>query len=309
MKQHLREIGNGLVGAIPAPLLRAFFKCFNTHPEIAERAGFYVLPRVFWAPIPNPDEINSAALSLPRALPGIDLRAQAALTLLDELAKFASEIAKMPAEQTDGAELWLANGTYTDFDAASLYAILRHLRPRRYVEIGCGFSTRFSGAAIERNLGDGFPCESHFIEPYPSDFFLQQRLPGTFHREKIQRTSITLFEQLESGDVLFIDTSHVLTTQGDVEHELLRILPILKPGVWVHIHDIFTPYDYPPEWVLGAPRAGNNEQYALECLLSGGDDWQVELPLYYLWRNHRERLDALLPLGVSRPQAFWIRRR
>jgi hypothetical protein len=307
MRKMLRDAGNALTAAIPASALRAFFKCFNTRPEIAEQAGFFVLPRVFWSPIPDPEEVDPEALAARRFLPGIDLREVACLSLLNDLTRFAPEIAEIPSERVPDSDLWLSNGTYTDFDAACLYAIVRHLRPRRYIEIGCGFSTRFSARAIERNLHDGFPCESHFIEPYPSEFFLTQKLPGTYHRQKIQQSAPALFEELEAGDILFIDTSHVLKTQSDVEHELLRILPILKPGVWVHIHDVFTPYDYPAEWVLGAPRAGNNEQYALECLLSGGRNWQVELPLYFLWKVHPEQLKLLNPRGTARPAAFWIR--
>ncbi len=74
--------------------------------------------------------------------------------------------------------------------------------------------------------------------------------------------------------MLFIDTSHVIKVQNDVEFELIHLLPSLKSGVIVHVHDIFTPYDYPAEWLIGSGpnRGGNNEQYALECLLSGGTD-------------------------------------
>jgi hypothetical protein len=308
MRKALRDAGNAVVATIPTRALRAFFKCFNTRPEVAEQAGFFVSPRTFWSPIPDPEEVDVAALSQRRILPAVDLREKACLGLLERLIQFAPEIAEMPAERVPGNDLWLSNETYTDFDAASLYAMLRLLRPRRYVEIGCGFSTTFSKCAIERNSRDGFPCESQFVEPYPSEFLLRQKLPGTLRREKVQQTPLDLFEKLGSGDVLFIDTSHVLKTQSDVEHELLRVLPLLKPGVWVHFHDIFTPYDYPSEWVLGAPRAGNSEQYALECLLSGGTNWQVELPLFLIWKEYRNHILKLNPRGAQRPAGFWVRR-
>jgi hypothetical protein len=119
---------------------------------------------------------------------------------------------------------------------------------------------------------------------------------------------VEFFSQLGDGDALFIDTSHVLRTQNDVEYELLRVLPSLAPGVWIHIHDIFTPYDYPEEWVFSVPRAGNNEQYALECLLSGGDRFQVELPLHLLWREHQDVLRPLYLPATDRPAAIWLRR-
>jgi hypothetical protein len=135
------------------------------------------------------------------------------------------------------------------------------------------------------------------------------KLPGEFLRQKVEQVPLERFQRLDAGDVLFIDTSHVIKVQNDVEFEFLHILPLLKPGVVVHIHDIFTPYDYPAEWLVGngPNRGGNNEQYALECLLSGGADWEVVLPVFLLWKDHRE---ALRPLVESngRPGAFWIRK-
>ena len=135
------------------------------------------------------------------------------------------------------------------------------------------------------------------------------KLPGQFIPKKIQQVPLEHFQQLESGDVLFIDTSHVIKVQNDVEYELLHILPSLKLGVIIHIHDIFTPYDYPAEWLIGSgPNyGGNNEQYALECLLSGGSHWEILLPVHLLWREHRQALQTLL-YTEHRPAAFWIRK-
>lgn len=308
MKLLLRRITDTLAALVPPAAVRYWLKSFANHPELAERAGYNVVPRVFWSPIPNIHEINRTLLAEQRTLPGINLQVSNALVLLDQLTRFASEIAQIPIHRSSECICWLDNGTYAGFDAATLYAMLRHLQPSRYIEVGCGYSTRASTLALLRNVADGQNCESHFIEPYPSDQFLELKLPGTYHRQRIEQVPLELFGQLEAGDVLFIDTSHVLKTQNDVEHELLRILPSLKPGVWVHVHDIFTPYDYPEEWVLGSPRAGNNEQYALECLLSGGGAWQPRLPLHLLWRDHRATLDRLRPGAPDRPAAFWMQR-
>jgi len=117
-----------------------------------------------------------------------------------------------------------------------------------------------------------------------------------------------LFSSLESGDVLFIDTSHVLKLQSDVVYELLRLLPVLKPGVWIHFHDIFTPYDYPEDWLTKSIPLSCNEQYGLECLLSGGKRYTVELPLYMLWKEQPDVLQKLFPAGKTRPHGFWIRK-
>lgn len=308
MRALLRRFGNSCLALVPPCAIRACLKSFAAHPELSARCGFDVVPRRFYSPIPLPEEIDIHQLALPRHLPGVDLREANALLLLDELIRFAPEIAEVPRHRSPGCILWMENDTYADFDAATLYAMLRHLKPRRYIEVGCGMSTRASTLALARNTSEGNFCRADYIEPYPTTQFLELELPGTLQRRRIQDVPLDVFQRLEAGDVLFIDTSHVLKTQGDVEFELLRVLPILAPGVWVHVHDIFTPYDYPSEWVLSAPRSGNNEQYALECMLSGGKIWQVELPVHYLWRDRRSQLDRLCAGTLIRPAAFWMRR-
>jgi hypothetical protein len=119
---------------------------------------------------------------------------------------------------------------------------------------------------------------------------------------------LDLFMRLEAGDVLFIDTSHVLKVQSDVARELVQIIPSLAPGVWVHFHDVFSPYDYPEDWVRHKIRFCANEQYGVECLSSGGDHYEVLLPMYLLWMERRADLQRLFPRGRSRPQSFWIRK-
>lgn len=308
MRAALRRLADSCFALVPPVLVRACLKSFAMHPELAGRCGFDVVPRVFYSPVPLPEEIDRARLEQARELPGIDLRVSSALALLAELHRFAPELAAVPRQRTADCVLWLENGTYADFDAATLYAMLRHLKPRRYIEVGCGFSSRASSFALSRNAAEGAACQADFVEPFPSEQFLSLALPGPHHRRKVQEMPLDFFRQLAEGDVLFIDTSHVLKTQSDVEYELLRILPVLAPGVWVHIHDLFSPYDYPAEWVLGTPRAGNNEQYAVECLLSGGRAWQVELPVHLLWREHRAQLDRLCADTIHRPAAFWMRK-
>lgn len=308
MRYFLRRTFDACVAALPSGLLRGFFKTFITRPEVAERAGFQVYPRVFYNPFPDPAEVDVAALSRPRLLPGVPIDEAKALALLRELAGFKNELSRFP-RNPDGSIAW--SHTYPTFDTVTLYSMLRRLKPRRYVEVGCGWSTRTSTAALERNREEGANCESLFIEPFPSAHFLELKLPGQYLKQKIQQVPLDAFLKLEAGDVLFIDTSHILKVQNDVEYELTRVLPALKRGVYVHIHDIFTPFDYPAEWLVGngTNRGANNEQYALECLISGGRDWEVVLPVHLLWREHRAELDRLLPGATDRPAAFWLHKR
>jgi hypothetical protein len=304
----LRRFVNGLGGLIPPSCLRFFLKIFLSRPDLALRAGFQVSPLVFYSPLPNPAEIDLARLREKRELPDLPIDTPAAVRLLTDLAVFTEEIGQFPRDAQD-PRMVLWHHTYPTHDTAVLYAMLRKLKPKRYIEIGCGYSSRASSAAILRNRAEGFPCHARYIEPYPAAHLDIAGLAGEFLRKKVEQIPLEIFRELESGDALFIDTSHVLKTQNDVEYEFTRILPALRPGITVHIHDIFTPYDYPEEWIVNSDRfcGGNNEQYLLEAFLGAGDNWKVVLPVYLLWRDRRDALRVLWPETTSdRPASFWI---
>jgi hypothetical protein len=307
MRHQLYRLFNGLVALIPRPILRRLLRALHHRPELADRVGYQVFPQVFYNPFPNPAEVDTARLRVKRELPGIKLDENAALKRLAELTRYAAETNEFLQNRPGDVERW--NMTYPAGDSATLYAMLRHLKPKRYIEVGCGYSSRVSAAALKRNEAEGHACRALYIEPYPPPYLAEMQLPGEFLQEKIERVPLARFQELDAGDVLFIDTSHVIKVQNDVEFELLHVLPSLKPGVFVHIHDIMTPFDYPEEWLVGSGpnRGGNNEQYALECLLSGGGDWEVVLPVHLLWREHRAELRKLVD-SEERPAAFWIRK-
>jgi predicted O-methyltransferase YrrM len=308
LRYRFRLFAVWLTSLIPTPLLRAFLKSFDLRQELAEAAGYNVVRREFFSPIPEIETIDWGRVREPRNPPGVDLNIRHALELLPRLAAYAHELDGIPYEKTSAATFWFNNKSFTDFDAAVLYALLRERKPKRYIEVGCGFSSLVSAMALERNLAEGRACRATYIDPAPR-LELRERLAfAELRLAPIQKVPLDVFQELNAGDVLFIDTSHVLKLQGDVEYELLHILPSLRSGVMIQIHDIFTPYEYPEDWLTTAVRFAGNEQYAVECLLSGGNRFQVELPLYCLWRQQREALQKLLPRGVTRPQSLWISR-
>jgi hypothetical protein len=311
LRLQLRLIGNSLVGALPTSVLRMFFKAFETRPEPAEAAGFHVLPRTFYAPVTRPEEIDFAALTKPRTLPGIDLRAGPALEFLARLKPFAAELDTIPYEFSAEAPFWFTREfleSFPDYDTAVLYSLLRQLKPKRYVELGCGYSSIVSSYALARNQREGAACDAIYADPEPRLPMEKTLTFGRFLHKRAQDVPLDLFTALQPGDVLFIDTSHVLKIQSDVEHELVRILPSLAPGVWIHFHDVFTPYDYPEEWVRKPVRLTCNEQYGLECLLSGGNRYQIEVPLHYLVRDHLKAVREFYPRGRTRGQSIWLRK-
>jgi hypothetical protein len=242
-----------------------------------------------------------------RTLPGIPFDDALFLEWLGRLEPFAKEFANVPVDQQEGAAFWRHNGGFEDFDAVTLYAMLRLLKPRRLIEVGCGFSTRVVAMAVRRNVAENHPCECLFIEPYPPEDLRRNPLPGPLLEQKVQDVPLATFENLGQNDVLFIDTTHIVKAQSDCVYELVQILPSLRSGVHIHIHDIFTPFDYPEEWLLDRLWPFN-EQYALECLLTHSSAFEVILPVFFLYTVHRAALDRLLPGGETRPASFWVRR-
>ena len=153
---------------------------------------------------------------------------------------------------------YLGNGRFGGTDALALYCMLRHLRPRRIVEVGSGYSTRFAAQAALVNGSTELVC----IDPYP-DEVVQEGFAGlaSLITAPVEEVPLDLFTALVAGDVLFIDSSHVLRIGGDVAFLFLEVLPRLQPGVVVQVHDIFLPQQYPREWVVDGLRFWN-EQYA-----------------------------------------------
>jgi len=186
-----------------------------------------------------------------------------------ELAAFAAEC-DFQSGPCDDCAYHYNNGYFEAVDAEVAYGLVRRSKPIRIVEIGTGYSTRVLAAALERNAAcDGVEGSLVSIDPSP------ERLPGAHWNERLQQVpravqdvELELFDELASGDILFIDSSHVVATGSDVTREYLQILPRLRRGVLVHIHDIFLPFDYPRDAVLNKLWFWS-EQYGLKLQMVG----------------------------------------
>jgi len=202
MKKQLRSLGNSLVGTLPTSLLRMFFKAFETRQELAEAAGFHVLPRRSDSAVMRIEEIDFAALARPRALPGIDLRVNAALELLTRLKPFAAELDVIPYEPSTSAPFWFTPEfltSFPDYDTAVLYSLLRYLKPKRYVEVGCGYSSIVSNFALQRNQHDGASCDAVYADPEPR-LPMDKVLNGArLILKRVQDVPLDTFKALQSG--------------------------------------------------------------------------------------------------------------
>jgi hypothetical protein len=231
-------------------------------------------PGGFYSPIPSDDDIPSSIDKSTKKIAGVDLREDAQLALLEDLARVYRD---MPFGDTATPELrfHLDNEYYSYFDAIVLYTMLRHVKPRRVVEIGSGFSS-----AVMLDTRDWFlDRDTHlaFIDPYP------ERLESLLRRDdrercsilpkKVQDVDLAVFTELEANDILFVDSSHVVKVGSDVAWIVCEILPRLAPGVIVHFHDIPYPFEYPLHWLL-AGRAWN-EAYVLRAFLQFNSEFEI----------------------------------
>jgi hypothetical protein len=185
--------------------------------------------------------------------------------------------------------------------------MLRWLRPRRLIEIGSGFTSALTLDTNQRFLDNRLACT--FIEPYPELLrtLLQegdeQRV--TIIPTRLQDVELPVFDTLEAGDVLFIDSTHVAKVNSDVNRLFFEILPRLAPGTFVHIHDVFAGFEYPLDW-LREGRAWN-EQYVLRAFLQFNDRFRIRLFGNYIITRHAEWFREHMPLCLKNPGgAFWM---
>ena len=275
----------------------------------ADRIGLQVVPKTFYSPIPDLKQVPPDIWERRSPLAGIDFDLDAQLAWIERhVAEAMREFA--PPEETTGepGEYTLANDSFGRVGADILHGVVRGLKPRRIVELGSGQSTLIMAAAAERNRIEGTETELRAFDPFPS--VAQPGLPGitALDAARAQDVPDEVFAALGDGDVLFIDTTHTVKLGSDVNRVVLDVLPILAPGVLVHVHDIFLPYEYPRRW---AEESGLHwaEQYLLQAFLSCNHRYEVLMATYALCRERSDAMAQLAPTwraGAS-ASSFWIR--
>jgi len=243
-----------------------------------------------------------------RHLPGIDWNVAEQLNLLKSFC-FNDELEGIPDSKTDELAFHFNNIAFESGDAEFLYNLIRLKKPARIFEIGSGYSTLLAIKAIDKNKKElpGYVCKHLCIEPYEKPWL--EKTGVTLIRQRVEEVDRAIFSALKANDILFIDSSHVIRPQGDVLFEYLELLPTLNAGVIVHVHDIFSPRDYPEKWIKDEIRLWN-EQYLLEAFLTGNRDWKIIGALNYLYHNHYEQLLAKCPYLTrgAEPGSFYIQK-
>lgn len=245
-----------------------------------------------------------------RDLPGIDFRHEEQLSFLEGLTyqkDFDMFLGKQKSINSN-IRFILENDSFESGDAEFLFNLVRHLKPARVIEIGCGASTKLISAALDLNSSEIGKRGAHIcIEPYKQPWLTSFKNIELL-RQKVEEVNIKLFTSLDSNDLLFIDSSHIIRPQGDVLYEYLEIVPKLKKGVFVHVHDIFTPHDYLETWIKNNVFFWN-EQYLLEALLSKNSSYEIVAALNYLKHEEYDALKKVCPyLDDSRePGSFYFK--
>lgn len=269
-------------------------------------------PGHFFSPIPSLDEIRKDESrifeSVPRDIIGVELHEPEQLTLLQELVHYYKEM-PFQSHKVEGLRYYYENPAYSYSDAIILHCMIRHLKPKRIIEVGSGFS---SCVTLDTNeLFFNGSILTTFIEPYPHPLMslVKEEDKGRIRMLpfRLQDVDISEFEALRANDILFIDSTHVSKVNSDVNRIFFEILPRLAPGVCIHFHDIIYPFEYPKEWVYEG-RAWN-EAYMLRTFLQYNSAFRVVLMNTFMERYHESFFQERMPLCLKNTGgSMWIRK-
>jgi hypothetical protein len=265
-----------------------------------EPVPLFVPPGHFYSPVPDPRALDArldALIDGRRTLPGLETHDEVQFALARKLLAFLAEFDPPATEARERARYWSENPFYPFGDAAVLSLVVRELAPRRAVEIGSGFSSAALLDARDRELARGRTGvleRVRFVEPFPDrlvDLLRPEeraalaRDPAadgalTLDARPLEESDLSFVERLGAGDLLIVDSSHVLKTGSDVFVLFDRILPALARGVWIHVHDVAWPFEYPRAWVEQG-RAWN-EAYALKLFLQYNAAFALRLQMGFV---------------------------
>jgi hypothetical protein len=224
-------------------------------------------------------------------------------SIIHQLAQLTTMLASVPLQGSPDSEVpYWENGWFGHFDAAALVGMLARTAPTRYLEIGSGNSTKFARYAIKHAR-----LSTSIISLDPQPRAAIDDLSDTIIRRRLEDCDLTLFDKLEPRDILFFDGSHRVFTNSDATVFFLDVMPRLRPGIIVHVHDIFLPWDYPPDF----RKRLYSEQYMLAAMmLCPQQSFKVILPNFFACMDPeltKEVGSLMRPLsGCAEGSSFWI---
>lgn len=303
---------------------------FKTHAKswlhmmfvAGQRLGINILPKHFYSSVPDISELRKkSSWRAPSSMAGIsgsDIAGQiefAANCIDDD----TSNVLKNRRVHHEAIAQNGSDGGYGEIEAEFLYAFIRKWKPARVVQVGCGVSTAvIISAGKDANYTPKIIC----VDPYPTDYLKAQSKNGLIEliAEPAQEVNLSVFTQLQAGDLLFIDSTHAVKPGSEVNRMVLEVLPQLSAGVFVHFHDIYFPYDYPRR-VTSADLFFHVESTLLQAFLACNSRFRIEACLSMLHYGAKDKLQEFFPHynpqgnldglvtggGEHFPSAIWIR--
>jgi hypothetical protein len=283
--------------------------------------GLHVTPVHFHQPVPDTRTLKEMLWERESALIGIDWAVSRQLDFLEDvIPAYADELAFPGSATGVPHEFHRKNGAFLSVDAEIYHCMIRHFKPKKIVEVGSGATTYLAARACRYNIErDRKATELYAIDPFPNPI-VRKGFPGLTRLidKRIQDVGVDFFSTLAANDILFIDSSHVATIGSDVNYELLEIVPGLRKGVIVHVHDIFLPLEYPKKWVF-EDKFFWNEQYLLQAFLSFNRTFEILWGSSFMHRHHLDLLQKVFPSCQKLkedypayprvwPSSFWFQR-
>lgn len=268
----------------------------------------------YYSPVVSIDEIKKREPEIWKdvdrdGIPGIDLNTEEQLSLMTSFAGYYSEM-PFTTEKRGNLRYRFKNDYYSYSDGIVLYSMIRHFKPKKIIEIGSGFSS--ANMLDTNNLFFNSKIDLTFIDPHPEERLIPfmtdtEKVRTTVIKNDIQLISLEIFKTLQKGDILFIDSTHVVKTGSDVNHILFEILPFIQSGVIIHFHDIFYPFEYPKDWVFKG--FGWNEAYFLKAFLINNNQFKIRCFTDYLHIHHHPIFNEM-PLAMKGSgSSLWIEKK
>ncbi len=274
--------------------------------ERLEKVGVFPITNHYYEPMFDTRDLQFESI---RKLSGIDLDLDGQIKFLNNL-NFAEEILAESwndEKENNSPDFSFSNGFFESGDAEFLYQVIRYFKPKTILEIGSGYSTKIAAAAVSRNRSESELRTRHIcVEPY-ENAWLDSIGSIEVVRERIEDFDFE-WNTLKEGDLVFVDSSHVIRPNGDVLKLYLEIIPLLPAGVILHIHDIFTPRDYLTDWIVRDKRFWN-EQYLLEVMLQNTSRYKILAALNYLKHEKYDELQSVCPhlTPMREPGSIYIK--
>ncbi len=283
-------------------------------PKRPEDDDAEIYPRGhYYSPLPDRELLKSNSDAFFKtdveSLPGIILNEKNQQTLLEKLAVYYDEFPWIDEKISTACRFHLNQDFFCHGDAIVLYMLLRHLRPQRVIEVGSGFSS-----ALMLDTNDLFldsTIRFTFIEPFPKRLhnllFENDRKNTRVIADFVQDEPLTTFDDLQKNDILFIDSTHVSKIGSDVNHLIFNVLPKLNPGVIIHFHDIFWPFEYPLQWFLNG--RDWNEAYLLRAFLQFNTDFEILIFNSFAGHFLNTTIERTMPLFMKNTGgSLWLRK-